>query len=151
VRWAPLDLDGRKAALGDTKGKRAVVLVAAPDRQGVGGADLLDQALGEELADELLGRSALQIRGELDAAILALRGGGQEYELRIGELHWDPPFGWYGVIAVTSEAPRWQASRRGRIPETRLYRLVKPTYTTALFAAKSQSFLDYLLADCWPN
>jgi hypothetical protein len=75
--WSALiDLDGRKAALGGAQREWCVVLLTTPDRQRAGGADLLDQTFGQELVDELLGHSALQVRDKLDAAILALGGGG---------------------------------------------------------------------------
>src|SRR6185503_8619796 len=72
-RCAFVDLDGRKAELGDAQREWLVVLITAPDRQGTGGGNLLDQTFGEKLAHQLLGRSALQLWGKLDAAILALR------------------------------------------------------------------------------
>jgi hypothetical protein len=69
LRAAFVDLDGRKTASGDSQRERPILLVAPPDRQRAAGGRLFDQTLGDELADEFLGDAALQIRGELNAAI----------------------------------------------------------------------------------
>ena len=62
-------------------------MITPPDRQGSDAANLLEQAFGQELADELLGGAALEVRRRLDAAILAVRGAGQERKLGID---WPP-------------------------------------------------------------
>jgi hypothetical protein len=105
-RAALVDLDGRKAASGDAQRERPILLVTAPDRQRAARLDFFGQSIGQEFADHFVGGAALQVRGKLDTAILALRGGGQEHELGVGEFHRDPPFGSRRPIAPSPPTPR---------------------------------------------
>ena len=79
------DPDGRKAALSDAQRKRSLVIVAAPDRQRAARLDFFDQSFGQEFVDHLLGGAALEVGRKFNGTILALRGGGQEHKLGVGE------------------------------------------------------------------
>jgi hypothetical protein len=48
-------------------------------RQHTAGGDLLDKCVGQELADRLLGETALVTLRRVNNAVVALRGGGPQY------------------------------------------------------------------------
>jgi hypothetical protein len=120
-------------------------VIAPPHRQGALRRDFLDQVLGQQLAKYLAGPAALEGGTRFNAAVLALRGGGQQHQLGIGEFHRDSPFGWRASRAVTTEAPQWPGSRRGRIPKSESAQ--SGAHSDALFAAEIQFFLDHLVAE----
>jgi hypothetical protein len=78
-------VDRCEPLLGDAKRHRPIAVIAAPDRERAGGADLLQQAGADELIGSLPGRFVLDVRRQFNSAIIALRGRGQNDELRIGE------------------------------------------------------------------
>ena len=80
-----LDIDRIEAVLRDAKRHRSTVVIAAPDRERAGGADLLQQAGADELIDNLSGGFAFDVRRQFNSAIIALRSRGQNDELRVGK------------------------------------------------------------------
>lgn len=90
------------------------LLVLAPHRQLAGLADLLNQLAADQAVDHLLRSAPLQLLGQDDRAVLALRGGGQDDELRIAELGHDEAPGLARRDhrgAATSPSPAGRAGR----------------------------------------
>jgi hypothetical protein len=69
-----VDVDRFEALLGEAKRHRPIAVIAAPDRERAGGADLLQQAGADELISSLAGRFAIDVRRQFNSAIIALRG-----------------------------------------------------------------------------
>src|SRR6266568_6551903 len=83
------------------------MVVPPPDRQRIARRDLFKEPPAKELGDDLLGCAPLEVRGKLDAAVLALRGRGQDDELGVGEFH--------GILrsVTTAKAPSPPKPRDG--------------------------------------
>src|SRR5262249_36442829 len=85
-----LDTDGFQALLGNAQRPRPFVIIAPPLSQRATDADLFQQSRADQLVHDLACCSAFEVRRQLHTAIVALRGCGQDAELRIGEFwHWD--------------------------------------------------------------
>src|SRR5262249_37073011 len=82
-----VDSDSGQTSGRGAKRNRSLVVEPAPDGERVAGRHLLQEPPSEEFGDDLLRRSALEVRGKLDAVVLALRGCGQNDQLSIGEFH----------------------------------------------------------------
>src|SRR6266702_6087459 len=132
--------DGRKAPFGDTQRERSMGVVAAPDRQRAAGLDFFDQSFTQEFTDHIVGGAALQVGRNVNCTIVALRGGGQEYKLGVGELHRDLRSVSNGVSRRHHRSPAMARKPAGQDPGTRQYRLVEDSHTSALFAPGIQSF-----------
>jgi len=119
------------------------MVMPPPNGERIARRNLLQESLGEELGDDLLGCAALEVRGKLDPAVLALRGGGQDDELGIGEFH--------GILrsVATAKAPSPPKPRSGDGAGgvgSRDAVNVQGLDSTARFGADCQSILDNLLA-----
>ena len=79
--------------------------------------DLARQAGCQKLGRDLLQRAGFQGLRRNEAAILALRRGGQNRELRVGKFgqrtHRGHPLGLNGAVAVTTASPGPETSRAG--------------------------------------
>ena len=80
--------------------------------------NFLDQVFAEQLAYYFAGRAALQFRAKFNGAILALRGGGKQHQLRVGEFNRAPPFGWQQRLAPSPPKPRSVYQAGGQDPRT---------------------------------
>jgi hypothetical protein len=79
------DPDGGKAVRRDAQRQRSSVIITAPGRQHTASGDFLDQSIGQEFADRLLGKASLRALRRVNGAVLALSGGGQQHQLRVGK------------------------------------------------------------------
>ena len=86
-RFLRIDAERGECGLGGDERHPAALFVVPPDGVIALGADLLDQALVEQALEDVAGGIALEPGGDgEDAAIGSLAGGGQNDELRIGQL-----------------------------------------------------------------
>ena len=116
-------------------------VVAAPDRQRAAGLDFFDQSFTQEFTDHIVGGAALQVGRNFNCTIVALRGGGQEYKLGVGEFHRDLRSVSNGVSRRHHRSPAMARKPAGQDPGTRQYRPIENSHTSALFAPGIQSFL----------
>ena len=137
-----VDVDRFEALLGDAKRHRPSFVIASPDRERAGGADLLQQAGADELIGSLRAAASLTFAGSSTPRSSRCEAADRmtscvSVSLDIGILRW------CGVVAATTTAPPRPRSRRGRIPRQSRAR---NGHTTALFADECQSFLDNVIA-----
>jgi hypothetical protein len=146
IRWSRrfvFDLDGLKALLGDPQGARTI-LVAAPNRQGAARRNLLDEAFGQELGDDLASGAAGQIGRPLKGAVVALRCRRQQHQLGIGQFHGALHSVDDGECRRHHRSPAMAARPAGQDSEMLI--AAQNGHSTALFAPECQSFLDNLRA-----
>jgi hypothetical protein len=139
--------DSGEPAVGDAQRDRTLVFIASQHRQGTLRRDFLDQMLAQQLSEHLAGRAALQVGARFNAAILALRGGGKQNQLGIGEFHRDSPFGWRRRLAPSPPKPR-SGYEAGGAESRRANPLNQAQTVTLCSQRKSSPFWISLLLDC---
>jgi hypothetical protein len=139
--------DGGQSAVGDAQREWPLVFIAPRHRERALCRNFLDQALGQQPAEDLAGRAALQVGAKFNAAVLALRGGGKQHQLGIGEFHRDSPFGWQRRVAPSPPKPR-NGHEAGGAESRRANPLNQARTVTLCSQQKSSPFWIILLLDC---